>query len=310
MNPMRGLLLAGAQSAWLRRQATQRAFVRRAVSRFMPGESLDDALRVSETLRASGRGVILTNLGENVVERAEADAVARHYCEVLDRLQGMTLDAEVSVKLTQLGLDVSPDIAYQHLQCIAARARQHGSRLWIDMESTAYTEATLQLYRRARAADLSVGVALQAYLRRTRADLESLIPLGCAVRLVKGAYDEPADLAFRDKAEVDESFFQLANRLLDARAREAGAWLTVGTHDARLVRRIEETAATAGCPKDGFEFAMLYGIGRPEQVRLTRAGYRLRVLISYGAYWFPWYMRRLAERPANVLFVLKHMVGG
>jgi len=308
MNPMRGLLLAGSQSAWLRRQATRRAFVKRAVSRFMPGETLDEALLAATALQTAGMGVILTHLGENVVERAEAEAVVQGYLGLLERLRTTDLDAEVSIKLTQLGLDLSPDLAYEHLVRIAERTRQHGSRLWIDMESTAYTDATLAAYRRARADSFEVGVALQAYLRRTRADLEALIPLGGAVRLVKGAYDEPAELAFRHKHETDQSFYDLAVRLLQPDARRAGMGLTAGTHDPVLIRRIEAAAQAAGCPKDGYEYAMLYGIGRSEQERLTRQGCRVRVLISYGAYWFPWYMRRLAERPANMLFVMRNLM--
>jgi len=308
MNPMRGLLLAGSQSAWLRRQATRRAFVKRAVSRFMPGETLDEALRAADALRAAGMGVILTHLGENVAQRSEADAVAAGYIELLERLRTTELDAEVSVKLTQLGLDLGPELAYEHLVRIAEHARLHGSRLWIDMESSAYTGATLDLYRRARAAGLQVGVALQTYLRRTATDLESLLPLGAAVRLVKGAYDEPVDVAFGHKHEVDANFYDLAVRLMSPEARRMGAWMTAGTHDPALIRRIEAAARSADCPTDTYEFALLYGIGRAEQERLARQGHRVRVLISYGAYWFPWYMRRLAERPANVLFVLRNMM--
>ena len=308
MNPMRGLLLAGSQSAWLRRQATRRAFVKRAVSRFMPGETLDEALRAANALQTAGMGVILTHLGENVAQHSEAEAVVEGYIELLERLGATDLDAEVSIKLTQLGLDLDPELAYRHVLRISEHSRRHGSRLWIDMESSAYTEATLAIYRRVRAAGVEAGIALQSYLRRTAADLEALLPHGAAVRLVKGAYDEPVEVAFRHKHEVDRSFHDLAVRLLSPEARASGAWLTAGTHDPVLIRRIEATAQAAGCPKDGYEFALLYGIGRSEQERLTRQGQRVRVLISYGAYWFPWYMRRLAERPANVLFVLRNMM--
>jgi len=309
MNPVRGLLLAGSHSDWLRRQATRRTFVRRAVSRFMPGETIDEALQAAATLRAAGMGVILTNLGENVADRAEADAAAAHYLQLVDRLRHTELDAEVSIKLTQLGFDVSPALADEHLFRIAERTRAHGSRLWIDMESSAYTEGTVAAYRRIRGASFDVGIALQAYLRRTRADLESLLELGPAVRLVKGAYDEPAHLVFPRKQDVDRNFLELAATLLSPEARRAGAWLTAGTHDAALIGRIEAAASSAGCPPEGYEVAMLFGIGRAEQERLVRDGRRLRILISYGAYWFPWYMRRLAERPANLMFVLRNVLG-
>ena len=309
MNPVRGLLLAGSHSDWLRRQATRRTFVRRAVSRFMPGETIDEALQAAATLRTAGMGVILTNLGENVPDRAEADAAAAHYLQLVDRLRQTELDAEVSIKLTQLGFDVSPALADEHLFRIAERTRAHGSRLWIDMESSAYTEGTVAAYRRIRGASFDVGIALQAYLRRTRADLESLLELGPAVRLVKGAYDEPAHLVFPRKQDVDRNFLELAATLLSPEARRAGAWLTAGTHDTALIGRIEAAASSAGCPPEGYEVAMLFGIGRAEQERLVRDGRRLRILISYGAYWFPWYMRRLAERPANLMFVLRNVLG-
>ncbi len=309
MNPMRGLLLASSQSAWLRRRATRSTFVRRAVSRFMPGETLDHALRAATALRAEGLSAILTHLGENVADRAEADAVACHYLEMLERLRTAGLDAEVSVKLTQLGLDLSPDVACGHAAALAARAAEQCSRFWIDMEGSAYTAVTLDIYRRLRAQHPNVGVCLQSYLRRTDADLETLIRLGAAIRVVRGAYREPTSVAYQSKREVDESFYRLCVRLLSPDARQAGAWLAVGTHDPRLIRRIEAHTAGAGGPRNSFEFAMLYGIGRIEQGRLARAGWRVRVLISYGTYWFPWYMRRLAERPANLLFALRNVVG-
>lgn len=309
MNPMRGLLLAGSQSEWLRRQAKRRAFVRKAVSRFMPGETLDEALEAAHGLSRDGLGVILTHLGENVTERAEADAVVRHYREMIGRLESAGLDAEVSIKLTQLGFDFGPTLALEHARTLADWASRLPGHFWIDMESSAYAQATLDAYRALRAERPRVGLALQAYLRRTAADVESLIEEGAAIRLVKGAYQEPASVAFSGKSEVDASFLALAQRLLSPEARKAGAWLTVATHDTRLIAAIEAHADRIECPRDGFEFAMLYGIGRPEQIRLAHAGRRIRVLISYGTHWFPWYMRRLAERPANVAFVLKNLLG-
>lgn len=310
MNPMRGLLLAGSQSEWLRRQAKRRAFVRKAVSRFMPGETLDEALEAAHGLSRDGLGVILTHLGENVTERAEADAVVRHYREMIGRLESAGLDAEVSIKLTQLGFDFSPELALDHARTLARWAAKLPGHFWIDMEGSAYTQATLDAYRTLRADEPRIGLALQAYLRRTAADVESLIPAGAAIRLVKGAYQEPASIAFPSKAEVDASFLSSAKRLLSPEARQSGAWLTVGTHDARMIAAIETHADQIGCPRDGFEFALLYGIGRPEQIRLAHAQRRIRVLISYGTHWFPWYMRRLAERPANVGFVLRNMLRG
>lgn len=305
----RNLLLAGSENPWLRQQATRRTFVRRAVSRFMPGETLDDALRAAGELSRSGLSTIVTELGENVTTAVEAEDEARRYVEVLRRIAASGLDCEVSVKLTHLGLDQGLDACVRNLETILAAAHPLRIRVWVDMEGSAYTERTLEVYRRAQARYRNVGVALQSYLRRSRADLEALLPLGPAIRMVKGAYLEPPEIAFPDKAEVDESFFTLSTLLLTPEARKAGAWLAAGTHDLQLISRLQTWAANRSVPRDSFEFAMLYGIQRAEQARLARRGYRSRVLISYGTQWFPWYMRRLAERPANMLFMARSLFG-
>jgi proline dehydrogenase len=309
MNVLRSALLAGAENAWLRRQATNSRIVRRAVQRFMPGESLDDALAAAQALRPLGMGTILTHLGENVADRAEADAVAAHYLEVADRIAQSGLDAEISIKLTQLGLDLGDDVALANVKRIAERASQRKNRVAIDMESTAYTDRTLAIFRQVHGAYPNVAVCLQAYLRRTPADAEALIPLGATIRMVKGAYMEPPHLAYAQKHEVDEAFLTLSRRLLSADARRAGIRLTIGTHDPVLIDRIAALTHESGTPKEAYEFALLYGIRRDEQLRLARAGHPVRVLISYGSYWFPWYMRRLAERPANVLFMARSVFG-
>jgi proline dehydrogenase len=310
MGLMRSVLLAASRNAWLRSRATRSPIVRRAVTRFMPGERLDEALNAARYLGGQGLGTILTHLGENLTQRAEAQAVTDHYLEVLDRVQAAGIDAEVSVKLTQLGLDLDPALACEGVQTIARRAATLGNRVWIDMEDSHYTDRTLELYRSVRAAHANVGVCLQTYLRRTAADLEALLPLGPAIRLVKGAYREPASIAFPRKRDVDESFFRLTTRLLAAEVRSNGTRLVVGTHDLGLIDRVRAHLADLRAPMDGFEVAMLYGIQREAQLRLAREGIRTRVLISYGASWFPWYMRRLAERPANIAFVLKNAFGG
>jgi proline dehydrogenase len=307
MNPMRNLLLAGSRSAWLQRQATQRQFVKLAVRRFMPGETVDDAVKAALAENREGLLVTLTHLGENLQHRAEADAVLEHYLGVLQRMAVEGVKGEVSIKPTQLGYDIDSAMCTHHTRVLAEAARVHGSRLWIDMEGTSYTDGTLALFREIRRTHGNVGVCLQSYLRRTRADLESLLPLGPAIRIVKGAYAEPANLAFPDKREVDENFHWMAERLWSAEGRAAGSWATLGTHDPVLTSRLVRTAEQLGVPANGYEIAMLYGIQRPEQLRLARSGLSVRVLISYGEHWFPWYMRRLAERPANLLFVAKSM---
>jgi len=305
---MRSLLLAGSQSRWLREQATRRRFVRRAVSRFMPGETVDDALAAARTLQESGLQAVFTHLGENISDPAEADAVTRHYLDVLDRIRMMNLSAEVSVKLTQLGLDLGAELCYANLGRIIERAGGHGV-VWIDMEASPYVDATLELYRRARAASSNVGLCVQAYLYRTQNDLESLLPLQPAIRLVKGAYKEPASVAFPHKRDVDENYFRLAAQLLAAKLQGTNVRVALATHDTVLIRRLTEAAASIGLPKDAYEFQMLYGIQRAEQLRLAKEGWSSVVLIAYGTYWFAWYMRRLAERPANVFFVMRNLFG-
>ncbi|HUG53642.1 MAG TPA: proline dehydrogenase family protein [Vicinamibacteria bacterium] len=303
---MRTVLLAGSESRWLRENATRRRFVRRAVARFMPGETLDDALSAAAALGASGLGAVLSRLGEHVSGEAEADEVASHYLHLLEVAAGRGV--EVSVKPTLLGLAQDEEACARRLLAIAARAEAAGSYLWIDMEQTAFTDATLRLCRRARERHRAVGVCLQSYLRRTGADLEALLPTGAGVRLVKGAYHEPVDRAFARKVEVDASFLALARRLLDAAARGSGVRTAMGTHDRRMIDEVGAEVGRRGLPRAAAEFHLLFGIQRGEQQRLAGEGWPVRVLVSYGSHWFPWYMRRLAERPANVWFVARSLV--
>jgi Proline dehydrogenase len=304
MGIVRSVLLAGSESRWLRERAPRYGFVRSAVSRFMPGETVEAAL---DATRALGVGTVLTQLGENVRDLEQARGVTRHYLDVLDRVHRGGLDVEVSIKLTQLGLDLSREECEKNLLALIERARALSNWIWIDIESTAYTDATLDIYRRMRAAHANVGVCIQAYLYRTAEDVKTLLPLGGGLRLVKGAYREPPDKAFPKKSDVDENYFRLAEQLLSPDARARGVRAIFGTHDPVLIRRIEELGRFSNLPPEALEFQMLYGIRRQEQERLAKAGHRFRVLISYGDAWFPWYMRRLAERPANVLFVVRSL---
>jgi proline dehydrogenase len=294
-------------NAWLRDHATKTAFVRRSVSAFMPGERLEDAMAAAVAQERQGVGTIFTKLGENITREDEAEAVTRHYLEVLDRVHAQQINASVSVKPTQLGLDLDPELCFRNLQRLVDHAAVRGNFIWVDMESSPYVDPTLALFRRARERSPRVGVAVQAYLYRTEADIESLVPLGAAIRLVKGAYLEPASIAYPRKADVDESFYRLACRLLADDVRTAGGLLHIATHDPKLIDRLRQHIRTRNLPRSLYEFAMLYGIQRPLQQRLVAAGEPLRVLIAYGEYWFPWYMRRLAERPANVGFVIRNL---
>jgi len=305
----RNVLLALSTNAWLRERATKTAFVRRAVSAFMPGEKLEDAMAAARGQQNQGIGTIFTRLGENLTRVEEAEEVTQHYLDVLDNVQAAGLHAQISVKPTQLGLDLDKDLCFRNLTRLVERADARDNFVWIDMESSPYVDPTLDLFRGARARSARVGIALQAYLYRTAQDIESLVPLGAAIRLVKGAYLEPASVAYPKKADVDENFYKLACRLLGDDAQRAGGLLHIATHDPVLADRLAAFIDGRGVAKAAYEYAMLYGIQRPLQQRLVASGRPLRVLVAYGEYWFPWYMRRLAERPANVWFVVKNIVG-
>jgi proline dehydrogenase len=308
MHPVRSLLLAASENRWMRTNATRLPVFRKAVKRFMPGEELEDAVAAAETLRQQGNiATIFTRLGENVSDMPEADAVAAHYLAAYDRIEARQLDAQISVKLTQLGLDIDLDRCRAHVMALAERAAAQGAMLWIDMEQHGYVDATLDLYHAVLARHRNVGVCLQAYLYRTEADLQRIIEAGGGVRLVKGAYKEPATVAYPKKSDVDASYLTLAKTMLGAEAHANGFRAVFGTHDVGIIARLQQHATTTAVSKADYEFALLYGIQRSVQQQIARDGHRLRVLISYGEYWFPWYMRRLAERPANVWFVARTM---
>ncbi len=308
MSTARSILLRASRSPWLAEQFRRRAFARRAVRRFMPGEGVEDALGAAAELAREGIGTVLTQLGERVASVDEAAAVRDHYLALFDTIRARGLPAHPSVKLTHLGLDVDREACAASVAALAARAAETGSFLWIDMEESQYVDATLDVFRRTRATHERVGVAMQAYLRRTPADLESLLPLGPTVRLVKGAYAEPPEVAFAKKAETDAAYLALAETLLE-RARDGGAHPVFGTHDLAIVAKLRERAAALGAAPGAWEVHMLYGIKSAEQRALAKEGVRVGVLVSYGEHWFPWYMRRLAERPANVWFVVRNLFG-
>ena len=303
---MRSLLLAASQNRWLRDHATRYSFVRGTVSRFMPGETLEDALDAAEALRNKKIGTVFTHLGENIKDHAEAQQVTEHYVEVLRRIREKGLQAEISVKLTQLGLDLSPDLCFEHLNAIIERAAKD-SIVWVDMEASNYVDSTLDLYRRALMAHPNVGICLQAYLYRTKDDLGTLLPLRPSIRLVKGAYNEPPTIAFPRKQDVDKNYFQLGRQMLRAKKDNRCVRAAFGTHDVTLIRRLANCASAEGFAKKEFEVQMLYGIQGAEQERLASEGCTSIVLVAYGSYWYPWFVRRLAERPANLWFIVRNV---
>ncbi len=306
MNLSRSILLWASQNEFLKRRVPRMGFVRRAVRKFMPGEDVEAALNAAEVLKGKGIPTIFTRLGENVTTQAEADAVRDHYIEVLDKVKARGLDTHVSTKLTQLGLDLDPDLAFRNMLAITQRARELGNFTWIDMESSSYVDVTLDVFRRIHDQSSNIGVCLQAYCLRTKADLESLYHRSPAIRMVKGAYKEPPELVFGKKQQVDQNYFDLCADYL-RRVDRSRLDLGCGTHDMDLVGRLVTEAEELKLGRSAPEFQMLYGIRSADQERLAREGYRVRVLVAYGEYWFPWYMRRLAERPANVWFVVKNI---
>jgi proline dehydrogenase len=309
MSLMRRAFLAASQSSWLRERAPRFGFVRRTAGRFLPGEDVDAALAAARRLADNDISTLLTHLGENVNDLGEAQAVTGQYLDLIGRVRSAGLPAEISVKLTQLGLDLDSEFCFANLAKLIERSAAAAATkiVWIDMEQSPYIDITLELHRRARKAYRNVGVCVQAYLYRTGKDAEALVSMGAAIRLVKGAYNEPAEIAYPEKSDVDESYFRLAQTLLGSEARRAGVRAVMATHDSKLIGRITEWATAQQIAKSEIEFAMLYGVQRTEQLRLAREGYRSCVLVSYGSYWFPWFMRRLAERPANVLFLARNL---
>lgn len=304
---LRKALLWASTNPFLAGKLPTYRFVQKATKRFMPGEDFGSAVVEAERLSALGIGATTTLLGENLKSLAEADGVVAHYHESLRTIGARKLDMEISVKPTQIGLDYGVDEARTRLADLASSTT---SLVWVDMEGSAYVDRTLELYRSVKQEYANVGLCLQSYLHRTADDLESLLPLDPAIRLVKGAYNEPASVAFPNKSDVDRSFVTLTQTLLRARLGGGSGRPVLGTHDPKMIGEANRIAFELGLAKDRYEFAMLFGIQRDEQERLVRTGHQVRVLISYGSAWFPWYMRRLAERPANLWFVARQLVGG
>ncbi|HET6680450.1 MAG TPA: proline dehydrogenase family protein [Gemmatimonadaceae bacterium] len=296
---------------WLSEQPRVFRFVRRnrlarsMASRFVAGETLDDALASVRALNAKGISATLDLLGESVHSEVEARGAERTYLDLLDSLHEHALDGNVSLKLTAMGLDVGEDLCVTIMQEILDRAAKYGSFVRLDMESSEYTERTLQLFehRLYPGYRQHVGIVLQSYLRRTAADVERAIELGCRVRLCKGAYLEPPSVAFPDKSDVDASYVRLMQRLM-----KDGNYPGLATHDERIIAEARRFATAESISPDRFEFQMLYGIRRDLQDQLVRDGYRVRVYVPFGTHWYPYLMRRLAERPANLAFMTGNVV--
>jgi len=275
------------------------------VRRFVAGAEPEAALAVAEAAERRGLRTAVTYLGENVRTRAAAEAAADVYLEVLDEAKRRGLRCAPSVKLTQLGLDVDPALCLAQTRRIADRAGEHGITVWIDMEGSAYTEAALDAHAALRREGRGVACVIQAYLRRSEADFRALLAAGATVRLCKGAYREPADVAFTTRDAIDASYARLMDAALDAEARRAGAFTGFATHDARLIERVMSSARARAVPADAFELQMLYGVRAELHPWIRSRDLALRLLVPFGLDWYGYFMRRLAERPANLLFLLR-----
>jgi proline dehydrogenase len=273
----------------------------------MPGEKFEDALKGALDYKDQGIGALFTRLGENVNDLSEAAEVVAHYESVLEQVASSGVDAEISVKPTQVGLDIDAETAYANLERLARAAAKARCFLWIDMEGSAYTQATIDLYARLRAHHPRTGVCLQAYLYRTVDDAVRLMDVKPAIRLVKGAYAEPPDRAYTAKRDVDANYLALCALMLPE-VKRGRLRLVLGTHDVALFERASRFGRALGLERDQIEVNMLYGIRTDQQVRLAKEGYVVKALISYGEAWYMWYLRRLAERPANVLFVARQLL--
>ncbi len=299
---LRGLFLALSRSRRLRAAAERHPLLRRGALRFVAGEHLPEAIAAIRRLNAAGLTATLDFLGEGVTDAARVEASADAYLRIVDALRESRVESNLSLKLTQLGLDVDEALCRTILRRILDRAGAMFVR--IDMESSRYTDVTLRLFEDVWAQGYrNVGVVIQSYLRRSARDIERLVALGARVRLCKGAYAEPPAVAFPRKRDVDASYGRLAERLLTA-----GTYPAIATHDERLIAEALRVASARALSPEGFEFQMLYGVRRDLQGRLRRQGYRVRVYVPFGEEWYPYFMRRLAERPANVLFVVRSVL--
>jgi len=298
----RNFFLYLSQQRRLRRWMETSPLARKLTSRFIAGETLDDELAVTAELQGQGMMTALDHLGENVTSLEEAQQSAEAYLQALDQIAVRGLPATVSLKATQFGMDVSETACYENVLRVAARAREIGGRVEIDMESTAYTERTLALVTAVAREVRDIRIAIQAYLFRTPADRERLNRLGIRVRLCKGAYNEPPSHAYPGKADVDRSYAELMHRLF-----EEGTDPAIAGHDPRMIQEAIRYSREKGISPDRFEFQMLYGIRRDLQRQVVAQGFHLRVYVPYGTAWYPYFMRRLSERPANLLFVARSL---
>jgi proline dehydrogenase len=301
----RNALLYLARQEGLKDFATRFRLFKKMTTRFVAGEDINEAVAAIREINARGAGASFDHLNESVASRAETEEEVREYNRVLATIDEAGIRSNVSIKLTQFGLQIDPELAYRNAREVVAEAARRGNFVRVDMEQSSVTQVTIDIFKRLRAEfDLNtVGIVLQSYLRRTERDVEELLKIPARIRICKGAYNEPPEVAFPDKKDVDENYIRVMRRLLSS-----GVYHGIATHDPAMIEATIDHAAREGIGKEAFEFQMLYGVRRDLQLQLAGDGYNMRVYVPYGKHWYPYFMRRLAERPANIWFVLKNML--
>ena len=306
MNIGRNVLLWASKNEWMKRHIPNIKFVQKALKRFMPGETPTDAIDAARTLFKHNILTTFTHLGENINDLKEAELSTQHYIDLIERINNEKSDIEISLKLTQIGFDLSYQKTLELFKKISQKCKDYNNNIFIDIEDSTYVDKTINFYKDIKQYYDNVGLCLQSYLFRTMDDVKALIDINPWIRLVKGAYNEPDTIAFKKKKDVDENYFGISTYLVE-QMQKKDIRIAFATHDLKLQEQIKNEAKKYGLSNEKVEFQMLYGIKEREQIRLASQGYNVRTLISYGKLWYPWYMRRLAERPANVGFVLKNI---
>lgn len=304
---LRDLFLALSTNAMMRNFVVNFPLSRRVARRFVAGETLDEAIAVVKKLNAQGLGVTFDQLGESVTLESEARAAKDGYLRALEAIATNQVQSQVSVKLTQMGVDISVDLCLDNMRQILRKAKAIGTLVTIDMEDSKHTQITLNVFKTLREEFDNVGIVIQSYLYRSAEDMKALCAMGANVRLCKGAYKEPATVAFPRKADVDANYIKLAKIFFDANGTPNGAYLDLATHDEKIIRWAKEYTTTHKIDRHRFEFQMLYGIRSDLQRQLVAEGYTMRVYVPFGTHWYPYFMRRLAERPANVIFLVSNL---
>jgi proline dehydrogenase len=303
----RSALIYLSQHPGLKEFASKFRLFKKLTTRFVAGETIEEAVAAIREINAEGCTASFDHLNESVGSPVEAEAEVKEYLEVLARIDETGIKSNVSIKLTQFGLDLDPELAYKNARAVVADAARRGNFVRVDMESSKVTQITIDIFKRLRAEFglNDVGIVLQSYLRRTYSDAEELVKLPARIRICKGAYNEPPEVAFPDKKDTDENYIRVMKLLLSS-----GIYHGIATHDPKMIEATIQFAQQKGIGKEAFEFQMLYGVRRDLQRQLAKDGYNMRVYVPYGKHWYPYFMRRLAERPANIWFVLKNLLKG